>query len=316
MSMNYNDIRYVQSIASLANKRTANINPNFALGEVDYENYINGTTRKIDDTIGFNSPNSLYVKGGGNELVGSNLIQFTPFKKYQATVIVRGLYNGQADPNKYVTYYFGVACYDDEMLPIYLRYQNPDNTKTKLGELVEPLNKGDTQLKFKPLNGASPTDIFPNNSNKYYRYVIGFEKQDDGTYRYISDKGHIYEPLGYSRVTLNYDAYPSNGITDNGDGTYTLKLNRAWESRNLKVGDVVRQSEEGGTYNYWIPHRKEKLDGKWHKYQSTKFNFNLNETNRTFIRMGARYMRLLLLPNYGADDNVETWYGYLGLEEA
>ena len=321
-----NSYTKAESISSaLASKGCINSNPVFLLGEEDYQTYLNGTTRKLVKDVVHNASASLYVKGQGGDYKSSSSFVMLTDREYRAVLDMKFLDNNTPNNDKKVLWYVGIDSYDSDDLQIRHTMEPIDNTK--YGVLTQDLSIGDMSITFST-SQASGDIVFPNSGTGYNRNILGYEA-NGAEYNYIGLNGRIYQHLAYSRWLLSHSsdgAYDNDSITDNGDGTYTLQLKYAWNAKDLKAGDAVLCSQDGGTYSYWLSD-KTVADGKFHLSSSAWKEFKGDDDSftggdETLARNGAVKMKAILLPNYRLEENgatisasdLEGWHAAIRLE--
>lgn len=299
-----------------------NPNPTFTLGDTDYTDYVDGTTRvvkhdRVDATAG-----AMWIEGKGGTMIGTNLLPVDITKEYRATVSIKSNTTGSdIDPTKaYRTkMYIGVKCYDSDNR--FIAYQASNIYNDTQTTLAQDLNIGDTSV---TINTA--TDPFYDGSTNHMRSIALHRLQPDGTQVYIGDNGRIYDPLGHTQW-WKYGIITEGSYVDNGDGTSTFQLASAWAVGNFVAGDAIRNCKGGGTYNYWISGLNTDSNlPDWHRYSSTweKTTDDVNDPTSRF-RNGTAYCRMMTLLNYRlyedgviftptSTKNIQTSYSVLSLD--
>jgi len=284
------------STTSKAGLGTLNPNPTFVLGDADYENYVPTAHRTIVQDVVDGTAGSLRVHGGGGTLLGYHYLPVDLTKEYRARFHVKSYFSdGNQDPNKTYTMktYIGVRCYDsDELFIRYYHIYARTGTETTI---VNDINNGDTDITI--VDGSS----WSNSSTGHLRSLAMLKKQNDGTFRYIGNNGRLYDNDGYTRWVIYDKAYNKNDITDNGDGTWNIKLKNPWNLGHFSAGDRIRNTKGGSTQQYWYINPNIPVDDTWVRghgaWKSYDFSAPPKSTYNDIFRNGTSYCKLVLLPN-------------------
>jgi len=282
---------------------TLNPNPTFFLGTADYENWLNlNPDYDVVEDVVNGTAGSLHfkIKTYPPTLNSDNFYPVDLTKDYRAVISTKLNMTGPGvDPIKeYKSYaYVGVTTYDSDKQVI--RPETLTKEPNSQTYLAQPLNNGDTQVVVEDASGWYRDDAGHRHS------LLLHPKQPDGSYRYTGVNGRKYDNLGYSRINMYYATILNGNITtdyvDNGDGTWTVKLRSPWTLGSFAVGDAIRNSLGGGTYNYWISALSVPANQEgWFDYTSPWLNGAIldqyNPGGR--FRNGTAFVTLMMLTNY------------------
>ena len=317
--------------AVLAGNTTLNPNPYFTRGSLDFDEWINNSSRcsVVHDKVP-NAAGALKMQDSVLTLVGDTFCPMPEVMSYKASIDVMLEKDGLADAGGgHVSFYMGIVSYDSDKRPIYpqnITYHNVDgtvgaNTEPLVMEITRDFDRTDLYFTFKTGDLSKITYI----NQSHHRVCKFHSKQSNGEYSYVGVNGRVYDHLGMSQDIsyahwteldsskadndpLKYIELTGNQV--NGKDEYHLKLTTPLLYHGLatqyNIGDVWVQSYGGGTYSYWLSSIFVPVDAKWHHYDSAWFDASTQEGMNNYgrYRNGTAYVKLLLLPNYYYNDGV------------
>ena len=302
-----NNIKLVESAGNRLKFTDANGNTTVFNGRNGF--FIN-TDSSFDDLSSWNKHTSLpysdkivSVKGLGLKVKGTRSVissnhtfKVPQTKRFEYKMVLEATgYPKEAITEKSHQYIY-TECYDAEMNFIQQKHcfcRKDQNDNIKFSVLQQDLNVGDTTIIVDDASWFST-------SNADHERSLAFHKlQDNGTYCYKSEAGTYYIENGYTRDLIYNNAYPTDGLVDNGDGTWTINLAKPYSGSPMPKGTHIRDTQDGGTYCYrWngeiVLDRKRKVRmSDWYQWDpSDPIDFY------KCFRNGTHYANVGLLPTY------------------
>lgn len=255
------------------------------------KNNLNFSGLTFDGTQVYKGSPSFKYTGTNKEItLGDELIQIDPNKQYKFNINVRG-----ASAQKL---YLGFDEYDIDGK--YIRSTTQMGFKNSTTTLAKDLKPGDTIVYLTSAAGWNVSSTSP-----IHQLGLIFWNYKDST-------GYQYPEGVYSQ---NYilDAYLYSGV-DKSNNTITLK--KAWTGATYPAGTKVSQSSLNG--HKYFGYVNKDLSTEW---DNVEFILGSNEHIpygflSTTINPATKYIRFVILANYGSNTAATSYYNSISLCDA
>jgi hypothetical protein len=213
--------------------------------------------------------------------------------------------NGQVDVKDKPNQYLGYAAYDIDKKLILSHHimKSSGATDTYFASDVKP---GDKELHIEDCTGWCGVD--GKDVNRIYSKSIVW-------YGYKNSKGFVYPDFTYTRYTSVRDLWANGNVVKQEDGTWKIKLKKAWSGPEIKKGTAVRNNNSGGTYQYVTCPGRELEAGNYSfsaEFGGEVITDGVNHYNKW--RPGTEYIKTLVLTNYYTKTDVNVIWSDIKFE--